>query len=172
MAVTLPALISGSVSSPGDADVFRFHAREGEALTFEVNAARSKSKVDSRLEILSAAGEPIEQVVLQATRDSWFTFRGKDSDISDDFRVHNWAEMELNEYLYADGEVVRLWLYPRGPDSGFKVYPGSGKRHTFFWHIGARPRVGSARVCRDAAATGEHAAPQRPACFPAELRER
>jgi hypothetical protein len=25
-----------------------------------------------------------------------------------------------------------LWLYPRGPDSGFKVYPGAGKRHTAF----------------------------------------
>ena len=99
----------------------------GEALTLEVNAARSKSKLDSRLEILHAAGQPVEQVVLQATRDSWFTFRGKDSDTSDDFRLHNWAEMELNEYLYANGEVVKLWLYPRGPDSGFKVYPGSGK---------------------------------------------
>ena len=43
------------------------------------------------------------------------------------------AEMELNEYLYANGEVSRLWLYPRGPDSGFKVYPGRGNRHTAFF---------------------------------------
>ena len=74
----------------------------------------------------------MEQVVLRAVRDSWFTFRGKDSDTVTDFRVHNWAEMDLNEYLYADGEVVKFWLYPRGPDSGFNVYPGAGKRHTFF----------------------------------------
>jgi hypothetical protein len=40
--------------------------------------------------------------------------------------------MELDEYLYANGEVVRLWLYPRGPDSGFKVYPGEGRRQTMF----------------------------------------
>jgi WD40 repeat protein len=132
MPVSLPAEIKGAVSASGDADVFRFHAVAGEALTLEVNAARSKSKLDSRLEILTKSGEPVEQVVLQATRDSWFTFRGKDSDTSDDFRLHNWAEMELNEYLYANGEVVKLWLYPRGPDSGFKVYPGGGKRHTFF----------------------------------------
>ena len=132
MPVTLAAEIKGSVSAPGDADVFRFHARAGEALTLEVNAERSKSKLDSRLEVLYADGRPVEQVVLQATRDSWFTFRGKDSDTSDDFRLHNWAEMELNEYLYANGEVVKLWLYPRGPDSGFKVYPGAGKRHTVF----------------------------------------
>ncbi len=40
--------------------------------------------------------------------------------------------MELNEYLYSGGEVVKLWLYPRGPDSGFKVYPGAGNRWTYF----------------------------------------
>jgi hypothetical protein len=127
-----PAIVTGSVSRPGDADCFRFRAMAGEELTIEVNAARSKSALDSRVEVLDSDGRPVEQVVLQATRDSWFTFRGKDSDISDDFRLHNWAEMELNEFLYAGGEVVRLWLYPRGPDSGFKVYPGSGRRRTFF----------------------------------------
>ncbi len=130
--VTLPVEIKGAVSAPGDVDLYRFHASAGEALTLEVNAARSSSKLDSRLEILHADGAPVEQAVLQATRDSWFTFRGKDSDTSDDFRLHNWAEMELNEYLYADGEVVKLWHYPRGPDSGFRVYPGVGNRHTFF----------------------------------------
>jgi WD40 repeat protein len=132
MPVQLPALIKGTVSRAGDTDLFRFHAATGEEFTLEVNAARSKSKLDSRLEILHPDGTPVEQVVLQATRDSWFTFRGKDSDTSDDFRLHNWAEMELNEYLYANGEVVKLWLYPRGPDSGYKVYPGAGKRHTCF----------------------------------------
>jgi hypothetical protein len=130
--VTLPALVTGAISAPGDADLFRFSAQAGEVLALEVNAARSKSKLDSRLEILRPDGSPVEQVVLQAVRDSWFTFRGKDSSTSDDFRLHNWMEMELDEYLYANGEVVRLWLYPRGPDSGFKVYPGEGKRFNYF----------------------------------------
>ena len=131
-AVVLPALIQGAIGSPGDVDYYRFHATNGMQLLVDVDAARSKSNLDSRVEILDAFGKPVEQIVLQATRDSWFTFRGKDSDTPDDFRVHNWPEMELNEYLYSGGEVVRLWLYPRGPDSGFKVYPGAGKRHTFF----------------------------------------
>ena len=69
---------------------------------------------------------------LQALRETYFTFRGKDSGTSDDFRLHRWEDMELDEYLYANGEVTRLWLYPRGPDSGFKVYPGFGSRYTFF----------------------------------------
>ncbi len=135
-AVSIPATIKGHVRSTAaaqsDADLFRFQAKTGEQWVLEVNAARNKSKLDSKVEVLSAAGEPIARVKLQAVRDSYFTFRGKDSNTIDDFRVHNWEEMELNEYLYSDGEVVKLWLWPRGPDSGFKVYPGEGKRYGYF----------------------------------------
>ncbi len=130
--VNWPVEIQGTIARPGDPDLYRFRARAGQELTLAVNAAQSKSPLDSRLEVLAADGHPVEQVVLQAVRDSWFTFRGKDSDTADDFRLHNWAEMELDEYLYANGEVTRLWLYPRGPDSGYKVYPGEGKRHAAF----------------------------------------
>lgn len=126
------SVVSGVVGSPGDLDIFRFQSKAGEEWVFEVNAQRMKSPLDSKIEILHSDGQPVEQVVLRAVRDSWFTFRGKDSDTSSDFRVHNWAEMDLNEYLYANGEVVKFWLYPRGPDSGFNVYPGTGKRHTYF----------------------------------------
>jgi len=132
MAVSAPVEIKGTIGRPGDADCFRFTARRGVPLLIDVNAARSKSLLDSRIEVLDTAGQPVEQTVLQATRDSWFTFRGKDSTQSGDFRLQNWMEMELDEYLYANGEVVRLWEYPRGPDSGFTVYPGSGNRQTFF----------------------------------------
>lgn len=124
--------VAGRIGTPGDADLFRFAARRGVPVILEINAARSGSRLDSRVEVLHADGRPVERVTLQATRDSWFTFRGKDSNQSDDFRLHNWTEMELDEYLYAGGEVVRLWLYPRGPDSGFKVHPGTGTRHAFF----------------------------------------
>jgi WD40 repeat protein len=132
MAVTVPARIRGDIGQPGDVDCFRFSAQAGEPLVLEIDAARSTSKLDSKIEILHADGRPVERVVLQATRESWFTFRGKDSTQPSDFRIHNWAEMELDEYLYAGGEVVKLWHYPRGPDSGFIVYPGFGPRHTFF----------------------------------------
>ena len=130
--VAVPSETYGRMGRPGDVDHFSFQARAGEALTLEVRAARDGSAMDSRLEVLTLAGQPVEQAVLQAVRDSWFTFRGKDSDTVDDFRLQNWAEMELDEYLYANGEVVRLWLYPRGPDSGFKVYPGEGRRQSVF----------------------------------------
>lgn len=115
-----------------DRDCFRFSAKAGERLVIEVNAARSGSKLDSYIEILDSQGDRIPRVLLQAVRDSYFTFRGKDGSETDDFRVFNQAEMKINEYLYANGEVVRLWLYPRGPDSGFKVYPGRDNRWGYF----------------------------------------
>ena len=132
--VAVPASMKGAIAAPGDVDCFRFTARADAPLVLEVVAAKAEpaSKLDSRIEVLDAAGQPVEQVVLQAVRDSWFTFRGKNSMQTGDFRVHNWEEMDLDQYLYANGEVVRLWLAPRGADSGFDVYPGAGNRHTFF----------------------------------------
>ena len=124
--------VKGRIGAVGENDDYPFTAKAGESWVFEVDAQRSKSKLDSKLAVLDAEGRPVEQVVLQAVRDSWLTFRGKDSKISNDFRVHNWEEMELNELLYVNGEVVKLHLYPRGPDSGFNVYPGFGSRRTWF----------------------------------------
>ncbi len=120
--------ISGAANGPVDADLYRFTARAGEQWVIEVNAARSSSKLDSFLEVLDSKGNRVPRVLLQAVRDSYFTFRGKDDTESGDFRVFNWQEMKLDEYLYSNGEVVKLWLYPRGPDSGFGVYPGQGMR--------------------------------------------
>jgi hypothetical protein len=133
--VALPAKVKGTIAkleSGTDADVFQFSASAGQSLMVEARAAGDKSPIDTRIEILDSDGTPVPQVVLRAVRDSYFTFRGKDSDTFDDFRVHNWQEMKLNEFIYANGEVNKLFLHPRGPDSGFRVYPGTGKRFGYF----------------------------------------
>lgn len=142
--VAVPVAVKGAIGGPGDADCFRFAARAGVPLVLEILAVRANpaSKLDSRIEVFDTAGRPVEQVVLQAVRDSWITFRGKNSTQSGDFRVQNWEEMELDQYLYVGGEVVKLWLYPRGPDSGFDVYPGFGNRHTFFHTSGITHALG------------------------------
>ncbi len=131
-------VVSGVISAAkedgqADVDVFRFHARKGQQLVLEINAGRQKSPLDSHLAVLDATGNLIPRIVLQAVRPTYFTFRGHDSMSLADFRLHKWQDMELNEYLYANGEVVKLWMYPRGPDSGFLVYPGvEGNRYTYF----------------------------------------
>jgi WD40 repeat protein len=127
--------VIGSSDKDGETDIdqFRFRSRQGQQLVLEINAARQMSPLDSHLAVLDVEGNPIPRVVLQAVRPTYFTFRGHDSTSFSDFRLHKWQDMELNEYLYANGEVVKLWLYPRGPDSGFLVYPGiEGNRYTYF----------------------------------------
>jgi len=137
-AVDVPAEITGTIAGKGksgggaDVDLYRFSAKAGEPWVIEVNASRAGSKLDSFVEVLDAKGDRIPRVLLQAVRSSYFTFRGKDDIATGDFRLFNWEEMKLNEYLYSNGEVVKLWLYPRGPDSGFEVYPGEGKRWGYF----------------------------------------
>jgi WD40 repeat protein/mono/diheme cytochrome c family protein len=135
-ALKLPAKVKGRIHREGDAtdadiDLFRFEAKAGQTWVFEVNAARSKSPLDSTIAILDADGKPVQRVLLQAVRDSYIRFRGINSDTKD-CRLQNWAEMDLNQYLYMNGEVVKLWLWPRGPDSGYIFYEQSGKRMNYF----------------------------------------
>lgn len=136
--VTANAVVHGVISKASDtdepgADLFRFHAAKGQQLIVEIYAARQKSPLDSKVEILDAHGKPIPRVLLQAVRETYFTFRGHNSTDLNDYRLHGWQDMELNEYIYANGEVNKLWLYPRGPDSGFLVYPGfGGPRYAYF----------------------------------------
>lgn len=134
--IALPATITGVIQSTrpgqtGDPDTYRFDAQAGQQWVFEIDASRSKSPLDSKLEILTAEGQPIQRLALQAVRDSYITFRGLDSS-SRDCRLHNWEEMRLNEYLFMSGEVVKLFLAPRGPDSGFSFYPHEGARRGYF----------------------------------------
>jgi WD40 repeat protein len=129
-----PGSISGrlwSSKSVPDSDIFAFDAKKGEKWILETTAARRGSPLDTRIEVLSTDGKPVERLMLQAVRNSAVTFRGIDSNTAD-CRVDNWEEMELNQYLYLQGEVVKLFRAPQGPDSGFLFYSLNGKRHCFF----------------------------------------
>ena len=170
--ITLPTEISGKIFVPGgddqaqDVDLYQFAAKAGEAWIIEVNAAKSKSQLDSIIDVLDDTGAPVLQTRLQAVRESYFTFRGKDSDTSDDYRVHKWEDMELDEYIYSGGEVNRLWLYPRGPDSGFKVYPGFGKRYSFFGTTPISHALGDTAYIVRELAPGEEVLPNGLPMFP------
>ena len=114
-----------------DVDLFRFHAALGDQWIFETHAERLDSPADTKLEVLFADGRPVPKMLLRAVRDSSVTFRGINSDQLN-CRLTNWEEMELNEYLYLNGEVVKLYRKPRGPDSGFNFFPNQGKRYSYF----------------------------------------
>ncbi|MFN9602834.1 MAG: c-type cytochrome domain-containing protein [Planctomycetota bacterium] len=135
--IPIPSIVSAVISNDDmrgihAGDWYAFDAKQGDDWIISIDAARNGSPLDSLIDLCDLQGEPLVRTRLQAVRESYFTFRGKDSNSIDDFRLHRWEDMELNQYLYAAGEVVKLWLYPRGPDSGFKVYPGYGNRFTYW----------------------------------------
>ncbi|KAA5540712.1 hypothetical protein FYK55_20195 [Roseiconus nitratireducens] len=134
-------VIEGVISEPGEVDVYRWPANRGEVWAIDADHVDS-GRLDPIVTVTDAAGVPVTRVRLQAVRDSYFTFRGKDSTQVGDFRIFNWQEMKLSEYLYAGGEVSRLWMHPRGPDSGFNVYPGEGTRWTYFGTSGTTHALG------------------------------
>ena len=115
--------------------------------------------MDPFIAIFDSENRPVLRTRLQAVRDSYFTFRGKDSKQFGDFRLFNWQNMHLNDFLYAAGEVTRLWMYPRGPDSGYNVYPNEGDRWTYFGTSHTTHALGEpAYVVRPLAADEKHVA--------------
>jgi WD40 repeat protein/mono/diheme cytochrome c family protein len=115
-----------------DVDLFRFDATKGQNLILETLAARRGSPADTRIDVLHADGRPVERAVLRAVRDSWVTFRPIDANAKG-ARFPNYEEMELNQFVYFGGEVARLFLYPRGPDSEYDFYTTTGgKRRAYF----------------------------------------
>ena len=144
--IHVPAIVSGRIwredktnkkntrvgaMSHADVDLFRFDAKKGQVWMIETDAARRGSAVDTKVEVLHPDGKPVERVLLQATRDSYINFRPIDS-MSGDVRVFNWQEMELNELMYLEGEVCKIFRMPEGPDSGFQYYRNNGKRICYF----------------------------------------
>lgn len=131
----VPGTVSGKLVSPSggahDADLYRFESAKGQTWIIETNASRSGSLADTKIEVLDVDGRPVLRALLQAVRDSWINFRPIDSS-SSDVRLEFWEEMDLNQFVYMNGEVCKTFRAPQGPDSGFQLYSLNGKRRDYF----------------------------------------
>ncbi len=173
--LAVPLTVGGRIDNGGgeaDNDYYRFESKAGQTWIVETDAARRGSPVDTTIEVLAADGKRIERLLLQAVRDSTVTFRGIDGNTRD-CRLTNFREMQLNQLLYLNGEVVKLFRSPRGPDSGFLFYEGDGgKRLCYFDTTGTVHAVGRALLHRRAASAGREADFDRAAGLPAVLCQR
>ncbi len=129
--ISVPACMNGRIPSAGQAGYFKFTARAGVTYTIETDAARRGSPMDTKLAVLWPDGRPVERMLFQAVRDSAQAFKGINSN-DDNVRVDNWKEMELNQWLWMQGEVAKLFAMPEGPDSGFGLYSNGDKRIAYF----------------------------------------
>ncbi len=137
MIIPAPGGVSGRIHArpaghPPEANYYRFDSKAGQQWIIETAAASRGSPIDTRIDVLTADGKPIERVLLQAVRDSYINFRGFDSTTGQP-RLKNWEEMELNQFVYMNGEVCKLFRAPQGPDSDFLVYKDlANRRRTYF----------------------------------------
>jgi WD40 repeat protein len=129
--IAAPGSVNGRLATAGDVDLFRFESKAGQSWIIETEGERRGSPVDTRLEVLDAKGTPVLRLLLQAVRDSYLEFRGIDSN-SGGLRPKSWEEMELNEYMYVQGEVCRIFRMPQGPDSEVVFYQLGGRRRNYF----------------------------------------
>ncbi len=131
--LTVPAEACGRVDSARvkDRDCFSFKSGVGRTWVVETDAARKGSPIDTRIEILFPDGRPVPQTRLQAVRNTAINFRGVDA-INADLRLDHYEEMELNEFLYLNGDIMKLLRMPQGPDSGMQMYSLGGKRRAYF----------------------------------------
>jgi WD40 repeat protein len=135
VSMAIPGAATGSFQSmkagQPDTDLYRIEAVAGQTWIIETNAARSGSSADTRIEVLHADGRPVLRALLQAVRDSWINFRPIDSS-SPDVRLEFWEEMDLNQFVYLNGEICKTFRAPQGPDSGYQLYAVNGKRRDYF----------------------------------------
>lgn len=132
-ALTIPASVNGRLHANGaaDVDLYRFDAEKDGQFVIETRAAMLGSPADTKIEVLDAKGQPVPRVLLQATKDSWLTLRGTDAN-SAGIRLGQFAEMELNDYMYFNGEVTKIFRLARGPDADMVYYTRNGVRRNFF----------------------------------------
>ncbi|MDX1983296.1 MAG: hypothetical protein SFV51_23700, partial [Bryobacteraceae bacterium] len=129
--VTLPVTINGRIAQPQAVHYYRFAAKKGQRIVLEVEARRLDSELDSEIEVLDAAGRPIERAVARAVSDTYTVLRDHDS-VQRGIRIQAWHTFAVGDYLLIGSEIVRIEALPRGPDDDFIAESFGGQRISYF----------------------------------------
>ncbi len=128
--VRAPACADGILTQPKEKQITSFIAKKGERWIVEVLARRAGSPVDSVIEILDAAGRPLPRATLRCVAKTYVTFRDHDS-VHPGIRLEAWNELDIDDYLYVNGDLMRILALPRGPDDNCQFYQANGQRLGF-----------------------------------------
>lgn len=91
----LPAVLVGRIENTGDVDCFRFDARKGQRLVFDVSAARTGSPLDATVALYDAARNEIA-----ADNDT----RGSDPFLAVDIPADGSYTLEIRDLQYRGGD--------------------------------------------------------------------
>lgn len=132
--ISFPVSVNGRLFQEGgiaDTDLYRIEVEKGQPLVMETLAAMAGSPVDTKIEVLDLKGQPVPMIQMQATKDSWLTLRSKDANEAA-IRLGQFSEMDLDDYMYFNGEILKILRLARGPDADMIYYAKNGKRRAYF----------------------------------------
>ena len=141
--VSLPVTINGHIDGglkaggSADEDYFRFHARKGEALTLEVEAARLGSPLDSVIEVLDEQGNPTPRATVRCLNQTTTTLSDRDSRTVG-VRLLSTSGLREGDYLMIGDELDRIAVISDQPDADIFVKGVDGLREAF---LGTTPDV-------------------------------
>jgi hypothetical protein len=127
--VAFPVTVNGRLTTAHHD--FRFHARKGQKLILEVNAARLGSPLDSQLEILDAQQKPVERATVRALLQTSVALAERASNGSG-IRLDSPAGLQVGDYLMAGSEIIQIDAMPRGPDDDTQMVSFQSNRIGFF----------------------------------------
>jgi hypothetical protein len=128
--IRVPGSADGIFTKPNEAQTAHFNAKKDERLIVEVLAQRAGSPVDSVIEILDNTGKVVPRATLRCTAKTLVTFRDHDSRGAG-IRLDAWNELAVDDYLYVNGDLMRILALPKGPDDDCQFYQTSGQRVGF-----------------------------------------
>ena len=123
-AVVLPAALVGSLGKAGDVDAFRFTARAGEDVVFQVVARPLGARLDSIVRLLDASGKVVAE--------------NNDNDLSRD-SVLTWRAVDAGPYTLAIEDLE----HGGGADGfGYRIYAGALPYVASVFPLGVREGAG------------------------------
>ena len=136
--LTIPSTVNGRIwtaRTPGDGaragrtdqDVFRFTARKGQSLVFEVTAQQLGSPLDSIIEVLDANGRPVPRAMIRCLAQTEIALNDPDSNRRS-IRLAAWNEIAINDYLLVGDEVLQVEAMPTHPDDDLRLMGYRGAR--------------------------------------------
>jgi WD40 repeat protein len=130
LVLPVPGTGNGIIDRPGVTEEWRFPAKTGQRLLLAINARRLGSPLDSFVEVQDAKGQPVPRAVLRSVSRTFTTFRDHDSSGAG-IRIETWNDLAINDYLYVDGELIRIKALPKTPDDDCQFSSVAGQRQGF-----------------------------------------
>ena len=120
--ISIPIAINGRIDSGNqrsgslDQDYFRFHASQGQKLSFDVAAARLGSPLDSVIEILDARGNAVPRATIRCLNETTTTLADRDSRTSG-IRLLSTSGLREGDYIMVGDELDQIDFIPDQPDA-------------------------------------------------------